>query len=184
VSEGPGRHWTQIYDRLKHDVHDVDAYTALFEAVAVWARRDIANVSDRDDAVAETCAAALLGLDKAYGASTFDGFVRGHYFNARRRVSQRVGWSAMPLNGIDVPAPQTEDVSPDELSLLQDCLAQLSARMRRAVELRYFQGASAQDIAHDLEVSIANARQLISRGLAALQRCARAAWPRGREWPL
>jgi RNA polymerase sigma factor (sigma-70 family) len=156
----------------------------LFEGVAAWARRDIANASDRDDAVAEACIGAVLGLDKAYGATTFVGFVRGHYLNARRRVSQRTAWPSVPLDSIDVPAPQPDEVSPDELSLLERCLAQLSARMRRAVELRYLQGATTQDIAQELGVSISNARQLVSRGLVALEHCARATWPRGREWPL
>jgi RNA polymerase sigma factor (sigma-70 family) len=184
VSDGPGRDWAQIYIRLKRDARDLDAIAALFDAVAMWARRDIANVSDREDAVAETCAAALLGLDKAYGAATFDGFVRGHYFNARRRVSQRAVWSAMPLDSIDLPAPQIDEVSPDELSLLKGCLAKLPPRMRQAVELRYLHDAPARSIALALGVSIANARQLVSRGLVALQRCARRTWPHGREWPL
>jgi DNA-directed RNA polymerase specialized sigma24 family protein len=60
----------------------------------------------------------------------------------------------MPLDSVDVPAPETDAVSPDERALLQRCLAELSARMRRAVELRYLGGASAQDIAGELKVSI------------------------------
>ena len=184
MSNGPGQHWAQIYDRLKQNVHDGAAMLLLFEAVGTWARGDFANAADRDDAVAEACNAAVLGIDKAYGALTFEGFVRGHYFNARRRVSQRAVRSALPLDDIDVPAGQTDDVSPDELVLLQRCLTELSDRLRRAVELRYFHDASAQEIAHDLGVSIANARQLVSRGLASLQRCARRTWPHGREWPL
>jgi RNA polymerase sigma factor (sigma-70 family) len=184
LSEGAGRDWAQIYIRLRQDANDAVAMDALVQAVAAWARSDLSNASDREDVVAETCATAVLGLDRAYGAETFDGFVRGHYFNARRRVSQRSARSALPLDTVDMPSPPAVEVHHDELALLQRCLAELPARMRRAVELRYFNGASAQDIARELGVSTPNARQIVSRGLASLQRCAQRTWPLGREWPL
>jgi RNA polymerase sigma factor (sigma-70 family) len=157
------------------------AIRALFAAVASWARGDLSNASDREDVVAETCAEVVLGLDKAYGALTFVGFVRGIYRNVRRRVNQRTARITVPLEDLKMPAPQAGAASPDERALLQQCLGELSVRMRYAIELRYLHGASTQEIARDLNLTTSNARQIVSRGLALLQQCARRTWPLGRE---
>jgi RNA polymerase sigma-70 factor (ECF subfamily) len=49
-------------------------------------------------------------------------------------------------------------------------LSSLSAAQRQALELRFNQGLSFQEIAEELELSTSNARQIVSRAVARLRR--------------
>jgi RNA polymerase sigma-70 factor (ECF subfamily) len=149
--------------------------------VAAWARSDFRQLADREDVVAETCSLVILGIDKAYGAPTFDGFVLGHYFNVRRRARR---WTQRPTVGLDeveVTEPERDEVAPDEVELLERCLASLPPQQKAAVEMRHLAGASSAEIAAALAISRDNARKLISRGLEGLRACFERAWPSGRE---
>lgn len=176
--------WTAIYARLKRDPNDAAAFAALAGQVRRWAERQIRSVSPlleahREDVVADTCAAALIGIDAAYGCETFPGFVYGHYLNARRRALQHLQRPVVPLGAYDPPAPANRGLSSDELALLERCLGELPRRERCAVELRYFDGASAREIGSVLSVTEGNARRLVFNGLARLRRT----WPRSGASP-
>jgi RNA polymerase sigma factor (sigma-70 family) len=176
--------WVEIYSRLARDRNDMMAFTALQHRVARWAERQLTSPacrSERDDVVAETCAAVVLGLDEAYGPDTFAGFVYGHYLNARRRALRSVRRGTVPFGDQDPPDPaeRTESTA-DELALLERCLAELPPRERRAVEMRYFAEASAGEIASALSVTEVNARRIVFNGLARLRRSAWQVWPLGR----
>jgi RNA polymerase sigma factor (sigma-70 family) len=181
VTAGKGPVWPGLYARLKSNPEDTAAYGELGATVDTWARTEFSQQADRDDVVAETCSAVVLGIDKAYGAATFEGYVRGHYFNARRRAHQRVQRSTISLGEVELVDAPSDELAPDERDLLERCLAELPPLQKVAVEMRYLAGASSVAIAETLRVSPANARQLISRGLARLRSCAERAWPLGRE---
>jgi len=94
---------------------------------------------------------------------------RGHFFGVsaqmmrrvlvdiarRRRADRRGGAGAIhvPIDGIDLPAPQSDD----ELIAVDEALQALSAedpRKARVVELRFFGGLSAEETAQALGVSV------------------------------
>jgi RNA polymerase sigma factor (sigma-70 family) len=160
-----------------------------------WARVDLWNRGREtiQDAVADTCSEVALHLGKARSGDTFRGFVLGHYLNARKRALRaRLVSLEEVLDRLDVSLEEVEDraghgpnphleADPYELALLQRCLAELSARERRSVELRYLEGASSAAMAEELDVTITNARQILFTARNRLRECARRAWPQGRE---
>jgi RNA polymerase sigma factor (sigma-70 family) len=176
--------WDEIYRRLERNPDDWAAFTALERRVARWADRQLRSPAalraQRDDVVADTCAAAVLGIARAYGAETFQGFVYGHYLNARRRALAEARQPVVPFGDLDSPGSIDSGPSTDELALLQRCLAELPQRERRAIELRYFANASSQEIATVLSVTEVNARRIVFNGLDRLRRSASRAWPLGR----
>ena len=175
--------WPTIYARLKDDANDADALAALTAGIAPWVERHLRHPMlrpHREDVLAETCSAAVTAISSAYGPETFMSFVYGHYLNARRRVRQGTRIRTVPLEEADGPLSPGDSPAPDELILLEQCLATLPPRERRAVELRYLLGASDRQIAAALDVTAVNARRIVCNGLQRLRRRARQAWPRGR----
>ncbi len=74
--------------------------------------------------------------------------------HARARCASKRGGAAgnIPLEALDVPAPQSDE----ELLLLDDALERLSAmspRQGRVVELRYFAGLTEEEVASVLGVT-------------------------------
>jgi RNA polymerase sigma factor (sigma-70 family) len=174
--------WLTIYRRLREDPNDAAAFTALSSRVERWIRAQLWDPTlslYREDVLADACSSVLVGIDEAYGAETFSSFVYGHYLNARRRALQGRG-PVIPLGDIDLPDSPESPPTPDEVDLLQRCLAVLPPRERRAVELRYLGDATTREIAEALGVTNVNARQIVFSGLARLRRSARRAWPLGR----
>jgi RNA polymerase sigma factor (sigma-70 family) len=176
------RSWAVLYERLRRNPNDAIAYGALEGRVRSWARTHRASTGAArylDDIVADTCSAAVIAIADAYGAATFSSFVYGYYRNVRRHWLQECRF-AVPLGDLDVPDGMSSDPAPDELNLLERCLASLPQRERRAVELRYLEHASTREIADALNVSEVNARQIVFSGLSRLRRYARQVWPLGR----
>jgi RNA polymerase sigma factor (sigma-70 family) len=166
--------WTEIYRRLRRNRNDPEAWGRLEARIRAWARPELWNRGWAvvDDVVAEASAEVVLAIEKARGAETFAGFVRGHYLNVRRRVLVARQVAVTSLEGVDPPAPAQRPAEPPEWRILDACLEALPERERRAVRLRYFEGAAAERIAAALSVSTGNARRIVFNGLAKLRRCA------------
>jgi len=165
--------WHEIYQRLLVDRNDRQAWRSLELRVRRWARTVLITRGTHaiDDAVADTCAAALLNLDDARGAETFAGFVYGHFLNVRRGVLKTAHPLTLGLDDLDVPVPVDEH-GPDraELLRLRSALAALPPRERRAVTLRYFDEQSSTAIGSELGVTRGNARRIVHNGLRGLRR--------------
>src|SRR5262245_39730652 len=131
--------WAEIYHRLKRNRNDRAAWDGLEAGIRAWARPDLWNRGWAlvDDVVAETSAEALLALERARGAETFAGFVRGHYLNVRRRTLVVRQMAVTSLEGVDPPAATDHAVEPPEWRVLDSCLEALPAREREAVRQRY-----------------------------------------------
>lgn len=174
--------WSEIYGRLLADPSDGQGWIGLQTWVGLWSTRALGRFGPQaiEDVVAETCVSVVTALDKARGAETFAGFVQGHFLNVRQRLLRQQAIPVVGLEGIDRAGKSMDAPEPDELALLRRCLEELPDRERRAVSLRYFGQAPAQDIAGDLGVSVGNARRIVFNGLARLRECARRAWPGGR----
>lgn len=149
----------------------------LDAGVRAWARADLWNRgwTAVDDAVAESCADVVLAIEKARGAHTFAGFVRGVYLNVRRRAIAAARAPVTTLEGVDPPALPEEPIDVTEWRVLDGCLEALPDREREAVRLRYFEGAAAERIATTLAVTPGNARRIVFNGLAKVRRCAKEA---------
>jgi RNA polymerase sigma factor (sigma-70 family) len=174
--------WSEIYRRLADDHTDSLAWVGLETWISLWAKKALAQLGPPavEDAIADTCASVVLGFDKARGPGTFAGFAYGHFLNVRQRLLRQRLAPVVPLDTVEVAESAAEGPAPDELALLQQCLAELAERERRAVELRYFEDAPTEQIARALGVTLGNARRIVFNGLAHLRACARRAWPRGR----
>lgn len=175
--------WPEIYRRLRRDPGHSAAWTALQGYVRAWASAECWQLGWQvvDDVAEDTCTAIVLSIDGARAPATFVGFARGHFMNVRNRARAR--WR--PIGGGETTATviaddPTERPDPDEVDLLARCLDRLNARERTAIERRYFDQASHDEIATDLAVSSENARQIFRRALKHLSDCARRAWPLGR----
>lgn len=165
--------WPEIYKRLKRDPDDTQAWDALEQHVRAWARPQLWDLGWHvvEDAVADTCSTVVLCIARARAAETFSNFTYGHYLNVRRRVLSAHRWRHAPLDGFDPPAPP-EAAEPDErVAMLRACLDGLPPRDRQAVQLRYFEDHSSEQIAAALGVTAGNARRIVFNGLARLRRC-------------
>jgi hypothetical protein len=154
--------WAEIYARLQRDANDLPPWTALERQVRGWARLDLwtRGTAVVDDVVADTCASVLLG----------------HYLNARRQAiaappTQTLDDYQQPDAHTDHAAGALED---HRWEVVEGCLERLPPRERIAVDLRYFEEASAERIAEVLDVGIGNARRIVFNGLARLRQCVRA----------
>ena len=176
--------WQEIYERLAVDSNDATALRALQKHVERWARA-VFSVRGRyviEDAVAETCAAVVVGIADARGAETFAGFAYGHFLNVRRRLLREQTWRQrlQELRDLDIPSEAPEESPDAELeALLRRALATLPERERKAVTLRYFQEQSAAHIAAELGVTNGNARRIVFNGLRRLRTHMREVHDRG-----
>jgi RNA polymerase sigma factor (sigma-70 family) len=177
--------WDELYVRLYRDPDDHVAFAALIRRVARWAERQLRtpNVLRElsEDVIAETCAAVILNLHRAYGAETFAGFVFGQFLTARRRYLRFLRLECVPVDDVQVAQIDERGPNSDELALLDRCLLELQPRERRAVELRYYGEASSREIAEALGVTETNARRIVFNGLAHLRKSAHRQWPCGRD---
>jgi DNA-directed RNA polymerase specialized sigma24 family protein len=174
--------WEAIYGRLAMDREDWLAWAALQAWVTLWARKGLGDLGREaiEDAVAEICPSVVEGFAKARGGQTFQGFVYGHYLDARQRLLRLHRAPLMPLDGFDRAEEVSDTPAPDEIALLRRLLGELPPRERRAVELGYLEGAGAGRIAAALGVSVVHARQLKWREVARQRLRVRELWPEGR----
>jgi RNA polymerase sigma factor (sigma-70 family) len=157
-------------------------YAALEDQVRRWARRALADQGWHaiEDAVADSCAAIVVGIAQARAAETFAGFAYGHFLNVRQRLWRRAREPVTTFDEFEAKAPEAPGPAPDELDLLRECLDGLPARERQSVQLRYYEDAGSSEIAARLGVSEQNARRIVANGIARLRDCARRRWPAGR----
>jgi RNA polymerase sigma factor (sigma-70 family) len=167
--------WGEIYRRLARDSNDAAAWSALELRVRRWALRGFRGRGwdATEDAVADTCAAAVLSLGRAYGAETFSGYAYGYYLNVCRRMRRETQEPLVRLGEQDLQDPSETghgdaESSEEQLVALRGALRELPARQRRAVVLRYFSRKSAAEIGAALDVTEGNARWLVCDGLARL----------------
>lgn len=81
-----------------------------------------------------------------------------------------------PANGFleaaeDVWAKLADDGGGAYLDALDDCLTELTDRVRRAVEMRYRDGSSRQEMAAELEMTEQGIKTLLRRAREQLRRC-------------
>lgn len=172
--------WAEIYQALARERGDPEAWEALVRHVQAWAQRSLGGRGQHvvDDTVADTCSRVVLDFERARGPETFAGFVYGHFMNVRTRALQ--GPVVFPLEGVDLPDESADDPDADVVEQLEAWLRALPERERRALELRYFERASAQRIAAELALTPGNARRVVFNGLARLRRLAQAGRAGGR----
>jgi len=169
--------WATICTRITTDPNDPQAWDALEARIRAWALGHLRDLQGEfvEDAIADMCTSVVLDVSSARGPETFKGFVLGKCLNVakgarRRTVPGRVALDeAPPLAG----TPSLDGDDP-RYRVLDDCLRRLPERNRRAVELRYYRNAGAEQIARDLGVTPVNARQIVFNGLSRLRRCAQA----------
>lgn len=167
--------WSQLHASLRQDPGDVQAWLDLEEQVRQLVQEHLPglDIGAAQEAVEQICVQVAADLGKALGPGTFQGFVCGQLLTVRRRMLARAktGRSDVPTEGLDVPNLLEGDPGELALALLAQCLGALPQSDRRAVELRYFQQASAAEIAIALGVSDGRARRIVYSSLAHLRSC-------------
>ena len=170
--------WATICTRLRFDANDQAAWDALEARVRAWALGRLRGLSSEivEDAVADMCASVVMDLAAARGPDTFKGFVLGKCLNVAKGAYRLAEQERVSLDRAvelaDVPSEAADD---PRFAVLDHCLERLPERDRRAVELRYFAKARAEQIARELRVSEGNARRIVFNGVNRLRKCAQAA---------
>ena len=129
---------------------------------------------DVDDLVQQTFEACVGGRDRVRDGSSFRGYVFGvaynvlrAHFRARRRAAAiTVGHDTLPGNR---PGPSTWMRAREDEELLQEGLRQLPRPLRSALELHYFEGLPAADIARILLLPEGTVRSRLRRGRSLLR---------------
>lgn len=170
--------WATICTRLQRDANDQGAWDALVLRVRPLAYARLRGRAPDliEDAVADMCASVVLDIDAARGPETFKGFVLGKCLNVVKGAIRTARGERVPLDAVS-ELPATGSLEPDDprFVVLDRCLEGLPERDRRAVELRYFAEAHAEQIARELRVSEGNARRIVFNGVNRLRKCAQAA---------
>jgi RNA polymerase sigma factor (sigma-70 family) len=164
--------------RLRLDPNDLAAWEALDARVRSWAYERLRGLRPEllDDAVADVCSSVIMDLPAARGPDTFRGFVLGKWLNVAKGAVRLAERQRVPLEQVlDLPALATAEADDPRFQVLDRCLEGLPNRELRAVELRYFAEARADQIARELGVSEGNARRIVFNGLNRLRKCAQSA---------
>jgi RNA polymerase sigma factor (sigma-70 family) len=170
--------WATICTRLRLDANDHAAWEALDARVRTWAYDRLRGLRPEilEDAVADMCASVVMDLPAARGPDTFRGFVLGKCLNVAKGAVRLAEHDRVPLDqATDLPAFMSVDADDPRFVVLDRCLERLPDRDRRAVELRYFAKARADQIARELQVTEGNARRIVFNGVNRLRKCAQAA---------
>jgi RNA polymerase sigma-70 factor (sigma-E family) len=97
-------------------------------------------------------------------------YVRRVLAREAARSARRRWWGEYPTERLpDLASGPDESAAVDERSRLERALAQLPARQRTAVVLRYYQDLSEREVAEILGCPLGTARSLVSRGVARLR---------------
>lgn len=169
--------WATICTRISTNPNDPEAWDALEARIRFWAVGHLRDLHGEfvEDAIADMCSSVVLDMSAARGPETFRGFVLGKCLNVAKGARRRVVPGRTSIDeGLSIPGPPPSDAEDARFRVLDDCLQRLPDRHRRAVELRYYENAGAEQIARDLGVTTVNARQIVFTGLTRLRRCAQA----------
>jgi RNA polymerase sigma-70 factor (ECF subfamily) len=161
---------------------DEDAWENLYRRVyprlrAYLARKVGAN--DADDAVNETMARAVAGIDNfRFGEAGFDGWVFGiarnvaaeHYRQADRRRRQVAAGQQVAAGTEPLEVPGDGLVLADDQELVRRQFARLSPAEQELLELRVVAGLSADEVAAVLGKRPGAVRTAQSRALEHLRR--------------
>lgn len=156
-------------------VADSRAAAALFEShskkVFAYCLSRLGRREDAEDAVQTTFLHAVRGLRRGVVPSIELAWLLGIARNVCLSRWESVGRRGR-LELVCDPADLERNAAPqsrgDELIGLEDALAQLPEQQRRAVLLRDWRGLSYEEVAVQLDVSLANAQTLIFRGRRSL----------------
>jgi RNA polymerase sigma-70 factor (ECF subfamily) len=146
----------------------------LSERLVAIARRRGLSVDDAGDVVQETLRDALQALDegKFAGSGSREGWVYGifrHKLGDFRRGAVRSGQRLLPVDILaesadrSLMARESPRVSPEELAIVHDALAQLPPRERAALILKEQYGYVAREFAPLLGVSRRTASDILTR---------------------
>jgi RNA polymerase sigma factor (sigma-70 family) len=163
---------------LQRDANDQAAWDALERLVRPWAYNRLrGRLPDLiEDAIADMCSSVVLDIQAARAPETFKGFVIGKCLNVVKGAVRTASRTSLPLDAVpEPPAAVGADVDDPRYLVLDRCLEGLPDRDRRAVELRYFAEARAEQIARELRVTEVNARRIVFNGVNRLRKCAQAA---------
>ena len=170
--------WATICTRLRFDSNDQAAWAALEARVRAWAFERLRGLPGDvvEDAIADTCASVVMDLPAARGPDTFRGFVLGKCLNVAKGAFRLAELERVSLDrALELAASPSAAADDPRFAVLDACLERLPERDRRAVELRYFAKARAEQIARELRVSEGNARRIVFNGVNRLRKCAQAA---------
>ena len=139
------------------------------------------DVEDLVQRVAETCARKFGEFDVQGDPRSFRSwaltiarfetlqYYREHY----RKQKRTVGFNLEVLEMIAAEFEHREDVPDDRLGALQSCLEGVAERDRQLIEMRYYRGLQADDIADRLGLSSGAVRVALFRTRQALAKCIR-----------
>lgn len=173
-----GVDWATICTRLRCDANDRAAWDALEGRVRAWAFDRLRGLGSEivEDAIADMCASVVLDIAAARGPETFRGFVLGKCLNVAKGAFRLAEVERVSLDrAVELAASPSATADDPRFAVLDHCLERLPERDRRAVELRYFAKARAEQIARELRVSEGNARRIVFNGVNRLRKCAQAA---------
>jgi RNA polymerase sigma factor (sigma-70 family) len=141
------------------------------ERVLAYCRSRLHRPEDAEDAVQTTFLHAMRNLRRGEEPLHELAWLLGIARNvclARIETAGRRGRLELVVDPVDLERSEAPAGRREELIGLEDALARLPERQRRAVLLRDWRGLSYHEVAAELGVSHANAETLIFRGRAAL----------------
>ena len=171
-------------DRFEEFTNAVTSCLPVFYRIAL---RRLGDIADAEDAVQDALLSAYRHLDQFKGQAKFSTWLTSIVINSARSKLRR------HLRHVHVPLEEEDQTNNNSVSLslsdhrpspeevyrgveISDCVMRLSKRLspklRRAFELHYVHGLSAEEIASTLGVSNSAAKTQLSRARVRLKRLA------------
>jgi RNA polymerase sigma-70 factor (ECF subfamily) len=184
---------------------EADAWDELFDLHYAATGRFVFQLAldftpeDVEEICQEAFLSVIKNLDSFKGGSQFQTWVfriaanKARDFRGRRNAAKRGGGltpaslqAEDPESGLtldppgDIPAPDENLISAEQMALVRDSLDQLGEPCREIVELRYFGDLSYEELSRTLELNPKTVSSRLSKCLDRLEEIARKIFARGK----
>jgi len=170
----------ELAAEVLHGAHDAltvlfDRYHKLVFAVAYKILHSPAEAEELVQAVFLEAFRALANFDPARGTFKvwLSQFAYTRSINQRRHLNVRRFYDLVSLTDATPDVLSPNAVDPDAVRLAEQLLESLSDLRRTVVELTYFEGLTAKEIADRIGISPDNVRHELYRGLKKLRTAAK-----------
>ena len=159
-------------DRMSDHMDMAELYASTYPSIYRFVRARMHDPHEAEDVTAQTFLQAVRAYDPRRSTAEVLSWlfqiarnVMGDHWRRHYRTAPTVALTDVIIETTAEDKPSTAPVNPVAEQTLEAALSALPDRYRKVLELRYLHGATLQETARALEITIANAKVLQHRAL-------------------